>query len=220
MLENNILILEDNLETAQLMQDYLVECDFQVDIQCTVTDAISNIKFKNYDLILLDLNLPDFNGTEVLKFLNKNNITIPIIVISAYSEMKTKLKAFKYGASDYMQKPIDLDELEARMWVHINNSSQFSHQKKSTTFEIINNEVSFHNKILSLTKIELEIIKILINNKNNLISREELSEQLSSKSNARSLDYHIKNIRTKIGDTGSNPTYLITEYGLGYKLKY
>ena len=220
MIENKILILEDDIETAQLMKDYLTECDFKVTINCTVTDAISNIKFNQYDLILLDLNLPDFNGIEILKFLNKNNITIPIIVASAYSDKKTKLKAFKYGAKDYMVKPIDLDELEARMWVHINNSSKFTHFSESKTFEIEDNTIFFNKKSLNLTRIETDIVTILINNKNNLIHREELSLQLSSKSNGRSLDYHIRNIRTKIGDSAVNPVYLITEYGLGYKLVF
>lgn len=218
MLENHILIIEDDEEAALLIQNYLQECNFKVSLFSTVTDAISNIQFHNYDLIILDLNLPDYNGLELLKFKNKSKITTPTIIISAYSDKKTKLQTFKYGASDYMTKPIDLEELEARIWVHLNQNSSFELSEKITIFEQKDNVIFFKEQDLKLTKIEFDILSILLKNHNNLITRVDLAKQLSSKANERSLDYHIRNIRKKIGDDGSNPKYLITEYGLGYKL--
>ena len=218
MIENKILIVEDDEETALWTKEYLQDCNFNITIFSTITDAIYSIQFNKYDLIVLDLNFPDYNGFELLKFLNKNKIKIPTIIVSAYSGKKTKLQAFKYGASDYMIKPIDFEELEARIWVHISNNSHFQSEKDKKIFEIKKDKILFKDEILKLTKLEFKILSILLKNKNNLISRKYLAKALSSKANERSLDYHIGNIRVKIGDDGSTQKYLVTEYGMGYKL--
>ncbi len=215
---NNILLIEDDYEAALLLKDYLDNIDFSVDIFDTVTSAISHINFKKYSIILLDINMPDFNGFEVLKFLSKHKINIPVIVTSAYSDKNVKLQAFKLGASDYMVKPIDPEELEARIWVQLRNHTGFI-LEKSKTFEISENTIYFDGEPINLTKTEFDILSILIKNKNNVVNRDYLIECLSSISiNNRSLDYHIKNIRKKINDNATNPKYLITEYGVGYKI--
>lgn len=217
----NILLIEDDEFTAGLIKDFLEEYNFKVDIVNTVTSAISNIKFGKYSIILLDINIPDFNGFEVLSFLNKNKINIPVIVASAYSDKNTKLQAFKLGAVDYMIKPIDPEELEARIWVHIKNVSTFVEKIEKKVFQLVNNTIFFEDKSLKLTKTEFEILKYLIENKNSVVKRDDLLKCLSSIIQSdRSLDYHIKNIRIKIGDNGVNPKYLITEYGIGYKLNF
>ncbi|MDD2888075.1 MAG: response regulator transcription factor [Aliarcobacter sp.] len=217
----NILLIEDDEFTAGLIKDFLEEYNFKVDIATTVTSAISNIKFGKYSIILLDINIPDFNGFEVLSFLNKNKINIPVIVASAYSDKNTKLQAFKLGAVDYMIKPIDPEELEARIWVHIKNISTFVEKIEKKVFQLFNGMILFQEKSLKLTKTEFEILKYLIENKNSVVKRDELLKCLSSIIQSdRSLDYHIKNIRIKIGDNGANPRYLITEYGIGYKLNF
>lgn len=214
-----ILLIEDDEFTAGLIKDFLEEYNFKVDIVNTVTSAISNIKFEKYSIILLDINIPDFNGFEVLGFLNKNKINIPVIVTSAYSEKSSKLQAFKFGAVDYMVKPIDPEELEARIWVHIKNVSTFVEKIEKKVFQLVNSTIFFEDNSLKLTKTEFEILKYLIENKNSVVKRDDLLKCLSSIIQSdRSLDYHIKNIRIKMGDNGANPRYLITEYGLGYKL--
>jgi two-component system, OmpR family, response regulator len=217
-LKNNILLIEDDYETALLLKDYLDNVGFSLDIFDTVTSAISNINFKKYSAILLDINMPDFNGFEVLKFLSKNKLNIPVIIISAYSDKNIKLQAFKLGANDYMTKPIDPEELEARIWVHLKNNSTFDNQINKV-FELVDNTIYFNNQILPLTKIEFDILSLLIQNSNKVVKREYLLENLSSISkNDRSLDYHIKNLRTKIKDNATNPKYITTEYGVGYRL--
>ncbi len=220
-MEYNILLIEDDENSAFLIKDFLEEYDFKINIANTVTTAISNIKFEKYSLILLDINLPDFNGFEVLKFLNINKINIPVIVISAYSDKNSKLQAFKLGANDYMVKPIDPEELEARIWVQLKNLSTFVEKINKNIFELSNNVIIFENKPLKLTKTEFEILKYLMENKNSVVKRDDLLKCLSSIIQSdRSLDYHIKNIRIKLGDTGANPRYLVTEYALGYKLVF
>lgn len=216
---NKILLIEDDEFTAGLIKEFLEEYNFKVDIVNTVTSAISNIKFEKYSIILLDINIPDFNGFEVLNFLNKNRINIPVIVVSAYSDKNTKLQAFKLGAVDYMVKPIDPEELEARIWIHIKNVSTFVEKIEKRIFQLVNSTIFFEDKSLKLTKTEFEILKHLIENKNSVVKRDDLLKCLSSIIQSdRSLDYHIKNIRIKMGDNGANPRYLITEYGIGYRL--
>jgi DNA-binding response OmpR family regulator len=214
----NLLIIEDDELAASLMSDFLTECDFSVEVVHTVTDGLSYIKNRPYDVLLLDLNLPDFSGFDMLKEI-KNHHSLPIIVISAYSETSTKVKAFNFGASDYIVKPVDFKELEARIWSLLGRHSQISINNKCEIFRIDNDNIYFKEEILKLTNTEFELLKILIQNRNKVIKREILSESLSSISSNRSLDYHIKNLRVKLKE-GNNPTYLQTEYGIGYKLVY
>ena len=170
-----ILLVEDDESSAFLIKEFLEEYGFKVDIQNSVTSAVSSIKFHDYSLILLDINLPDFSGFEVLKFLNKSKYNIPVIVLSAYSDKSYKLQAFKFGASDYMVKPIDSEELEARIWVQLKNFSQFKNEViANEIFKIEENSIFFKDISLKLTKIEFDILSLLIKNKNQAIKREML----------------------------------------------
>jgi DNA-binding response OmpR family regulator len=211
-----LILIEDDLDTSVFTKEYLDTCGFDVDVYSTITDATINIKHsKNYDLALLDLNLPDFDGFELLKYLNKNNITLPVIAVSAYSQTQKKLEAFKLGVVDYMVKPVDMDELVARIWVHLSKSTKIQTEKTENIFKNINNTIYFNDKHLKLTSTEYKIFTILLENKNNLIGRDQLAKSLSSKSNQRTLDFHINNIRKKID---SDKEYIHTEYGMGYRL--
>ena len=216
MIKNKILLIEDDEDAIIWIKEYLEEFGFNVSAYTTVTDGLSSISINSYDLILLDLNLPDFNGYEVLKYFRANKIYIPVIVTSANSDKKNKLYAFNLGAVDYMVKPLDLEELEARIRVHIGIKPFLTPLIK--VFEIKDNMI-FHNmKRINLTKTEFEILEKLIKHKNTTLNRELLCESLSSISSMRSLDYHIRNIRKKIKDDGAISKHLITEYGYGYRL--
>jgi len=216
----NLVIIEDDIDIALNMKDYLEECGFKITIFTTITDATINISLNNYDIILLDLNLPDYTGFELLKYLNKNKISIPTIVISADSDLKSKLEAFKLGADDYMIKPIDMEELEARIWVHLGKNSQIKSEKLDTIFQEKENNIFFNDIRLNLTRTEYKILSLLLQNKNSIVKREILYSVLSSKSDETTVNYHIKNIRKKIAIHDNTQEYLVTEYGLGYKLLF
>jgi DNA-binding response OmpR family regulator len=219
MKKYEILIVEDDEIASFLMSDFLKNNGFNVDCVYTVTDGISYLKNKKYDLLLLDLNLPDFSGFELISTI-KNKVAIPIIVTSAFNETETKVKAFKFGVHDYLSKPIDFLELEARIWSLLSRNDNIRLEKEHNieVFTIEQRQIQFQNKYLDLTNLEFEILSLLIENKNKVISRETLTDSLSSISSNRSLDNHIKNIRKKIEEDTSNPQYLKTEYGMGYKL--
>ena len=214
-----LLLIEDDELASELICEFLVDNGFSVETVFTATDGVAHVIHEEYNLLILDINLPDFNGYEVLKKI-KNRISIPIIITSAYSDTQSKLLAFKYGADDYMVKPLDLEELEARIWLQLGKNSQIKITEEKRIFEIHGNEIYFQQKILDLTTIEFEVLFLLINNKNQVIKRERLVSSLSSISSTRSLDNHIKNIRKKIGDNGNKTIFLKTEYGVGYKLTF
>ncbi len=218
MLTMKLLLIEDDELASELISDFLVDCGFIVETVFTATDGVARVKHEDYDLLILDINLPDFNGYEVLKNI-KNRVSIPIIITSAYSDTKSKLLAFKYGASDYMVKPLDLEELEARIWLQLGKNSEIKTFEEKKVFDIKEDKIYFQQNILNLTTIEYEILELFIKNMNIIIRREELVESLSCLSSKRSLDNHIKNIRKKIGDNGTQARYLKTEYGVGYKLQ-
>jgi len=217
--KNQILLIEDDIESAVYLQEFLNERGLSTDIFTTITDAIFRIKFNNYSLILLDLNLPDYEGYEILKFLNSEKFNIPVIVTSGYADTQTKIKTFRFGASDYLVKPIDPVELEARIWVHLGKSTNIKQFSSSSMFKIDNKLIYFKDKLLKLTRIEFKILKIIIESPNQIVYREDLYKVLSPKSNRRTLDGHIKNIRKKIKIIDSeSEDIILTEYGLGYRL--
>jgi DNA-binding response OmpR family regulator len=217
MQKTSILLVEDDELASELVYTFLTDCGFDVTPVFTATDCVSRLRNEYFDLLILDINLPDFNGYEVLKNI-KSHTAVPVIVTSAYNETKSKLLAFKYGASDYMVKPFDLEELEARIWIQLSKNSEIVSQEKTKDFEIKEGTIYFKHTPLQLTTIEFEILAMLIEKSNQVIRREELLASLSSISSPRSLDNHIKNIRKKIGDNGNKAIYLRTEYGVGYIL--
>ena len=217
--KTRVLYIEDELVTAKNVVDFLEDCDFEVEFCDTVSSALMTLQEKSYDILLLDLTLPDFHGFELVKKLRATQ-TLPIIVISAHSDIKTKVTAFRYGVNDYMVKPISLEELEARMWALLGRFSQIKSllDPEKSLCNMEEDNIYFKDKALELTQTEFDILQLLLENKNKVLSREFLSSSLSSISSHRSLDYHIKNLRKKMDDSASHPRYIKTEYGVGYKL--
>lgn len=216
-----VAYVEDDIEAAKFIVQFLENQGFVVKHFSNATDALSFLNIEPFDILILDLNLPDLNGFEICTKI-KNKINIPIIITTAHSQIEYKLRAFKLGVEDYIVKPFDLRELEARVWVALRKGPKEAEDFDSKTFEIDKEQhlILFNGNKLELTQIEFKILSILIKNKNSLVSRSMLSEELSSSTKERSLDYHIKNIRTKLQENPSNPKYLKTEYGAGYRLNF
>jgi DNA-binding response OmpR family regulator len=212
----NVLLVEDDMTAAEIMTAYLEDCGFKVTALANAADALGHTYIKKFDIIILDLNLPDYNGLEFLKKLRQHT-TVPVIVTSAHSDTQTKLTAFRYGANDYMTKPVDLEELEARIYLQLKNVTPFEDRiKANKPFAKEGGSITFFNEPLQLTPIEFEIFSLLLNHEKSTLAREEILESLTAQCSNRSLDNHIKNIRKKIGENAHN--YLKTVYGVGYIL--
>jgi len=118
-----------------------------------------------------------------------------------------------------MTKPLDLEELEARIWLQIKRNTRIKIEDDKTIFEIQDGTIFLKKKALELTRIEYDILSLLLKRKNQTVRREELLDIASTTGGSRLLDNHIKNIRKKIGDDGKSTRFLKTVYGVGYALR-
>ena len=219
-----ILIIEDEKALCETIVIYLKKEGYLVEHALNYEKADEKISFYEYDCIIVDLTLPDGNGLDIIKQLKKNDPQTGIIIITAKNSLDDKLTGLDIGADDYLTKPFDLSELNARI-KSVLRRRNFSGQK-----EIIFNEIKVipemtqvyvYDQELSLTKKEYDLLLFLISNKNRVISKDTIAEHLWGEDMeiADSLDFiytHIKNLRKKMLEKGGKD-YVKTVYGIGYK---
>lgn len=216
-------MIEDDLEIAELLKEYLLQYDINLTNYDTPEIGISGLNLKKYDLVILDLSLPDIDGTEVCKIIRKTS-NIPIIISSARNDIKDKTTCFKYGADDYLPKPYDSYELVLR----INSILRREHIKKDSkeTPKIFNidtakQEITKNNQQINFTNAEYHIMEYLIKKAGQAISRQEILLNVDSikyESTYKSIDVLIGRIRAKIETDHKKPQYIISLRGVGYKL--
>lgn len=219
-----ILMIEDDIELAELLTEYLNSQNMEVEsFECPEL-GISALNVNNYDFVILDLSLPGLDGTEVCRLIRKKS-EIPIIISSARSDIKDKSICYNYGADDYIPKPYDTQELVLRInaLMKRNNQNFFSIKEPKKVFvcdsekmEICKNDI-----LLDLTNAEYHILEYLIKKSGYPVSREEILLNVDSikyESNIKSIDVLIGRIRQKIEQNPKKPNYLISIRGVGYKL--
>ncbi|MBK6383949.1 MAG: response regulator transcription factor [Chitinophagaceae bacterium] len=219
-----LLLIEDEKELALSIQKYLTDKDFVCEWVYNKKDAIEKISIYDYDCILLDLMLPDGNGFDILKELKHQNKAEGIIIISAKETLETRIEGFEIGADDYLTKPFHLSELLVRIQALIrrknfngNNIVVFN----EISIDILSKTVKVNNKLIDITKKEIDLLLYLIGNENRVLSKSAIAEHLSGDM-ADMLDNHdfvyahIKNLKKKLYDAGSGD-YIKSVYGLGYK---
>ena len=219
-----LLLIEDEKELALSIQKYLTDKDFVCEWVFNKNDAIDKISIYDYDCILLDLMLPDGNGFDILKELKHQNKAEGIIIISAKETLETRIEGFEIGADDYLTKPFHLSELLVRIQALIrrknfngNNIVVFN----EISIDILSKTVKVNNKLIDITKKEIDLLLYLIGNENRVLSKSAIAEHLSGDM-ADMLDNHdfvyahIKNLKKKLYDAGSGD-YIKSVYGLGYK---
>lgn len=222
-----ILMIEDDVELAEILSEYLSKHDINVTSYDEPYTGMSAINAKHFDLLLLDLTLPNLDGLEVCKRVAKQK-NIPIIISSARSDVDDKVRAFESGADDYLPKPYDPKELLARIQSLLRrykSQTLKDDAEASPTFRIDKNsrEIYFHDKKLSLTRAEYEILTLLISKKGNVFTREAIaieSESINPESSNKSIDVIIGRLRAKIEDDPKKPKHIISVRGVGYKLEF
>ena len=213
-----ILIVEDDQSIHDFIKELLIEENYQVIDAFSGTEAIYMIQKESPDLILLDLMLPGLNGEEIIKKVRE----IPIIVISAKISMKDKVENLLNGAVDYVTKPFCNEELLARIKVHLRNSKKINQELTYKELMLLNDHHTLlvrENKI-KLTKTEYAILKQLLLNQNQVISKSELLELITRDTedcDENSLKVHISHLNKKIS-VYSNQKYIESVWGIGYKL--
>lgn len=228
----NILIVEDDLSIAELERDYLELSGFQVKICNDGVAGLNEIKENKYDLILLDIMLPKIDGLDILRIIQEHK-DIPVLLVSAKKEEIDKIKGLTLGADDYITKPFSPGELVARVKSHIQNyerlKNKFSNKEESNNIIIrgleiqkASRQVFINGKEVSLAQKEFELLLHLAQNPNRVFGREELFERiwgLDAMGDNATVTVHIGRIREKIEVNPSEPQYIETVWGAGYKLR-
>ncbi|WP_297887829.1 response regulator transcription factor [Sulfurihydrogenibium sp.] len=220
-----VIMIEDDRELAELLTQYLAKFNITVKNFENPKKALEELsKNKNYDLMILDLSLPEMDGIEVCKKVAKEE-DIPIIISSARSDDTDKIVALEVGADDYLAKPYNPRELVARIQAVLRRKEKKS-KKVIVCGEFELDEEGFtikkNSEPLNLTSAEFELLSMLIKNKGRVLSRDYILDNtvhLNYDSIDRTVDVIIGRIRKKIGDDPKNPKYIISVRGLGYKFE-
>lgn len=221
---SRILIIDDEVDIAELESDALTDEGFDVDIAHLASEA--NILLEkndyNYDLILLDIMMPGKSGTEYLNEI-RNKITCPIIFVSAKSGTVDKLLGLEIGADDYITKPFDIYELVARVKAHIrreSRSKEIENKSKIIIGEIEINKNSYDvykNKVkCNVSTREFEVLWYLMSNAGIVLTKEQIFSSVwgSDYGEIGTVAVHIKSLRSKIDP---EEKYIVTIWGVGYK---
>lgn len=220
-----ILIIEDNKILLEAINDALQEEQFVCEVADDFPIASEKIELYEYDVVIVDINLPSGSGLDIIRKLKKNESNIGVIVISARDSLSNKVEGLELGADDYLTKPFDMVELIARVKALIRRR-QFAGNKSVSFGEITvhtdSREVFVRNSKVDLTKSEYLILMFFFSNPKRVLTKENIAEHIwgDNMDLSDSFDFiysHIKNLRKKITSMGvEDPIKAV--YGIGYKL--
>lgn len=214
-----ILIVEDEADIADTLKIYLEKQGFAVDVKYDGNTGFSALRLNQYDCCILDLNLPSKDGMEIIHDIRELGNIVPVIMLTARSQIYDKLDGFKHGADDYITKPFHLAEVLARIEAVIRRfSDNKNHSLYLEDYEIIptQNRVIKDSRNIKLSTKEMRLLEYLIRNKNRIISAEELLEHVWDDSVdmfSDTVKTHIKTLRKKIDP---NKNIIKTVKGKGY----
>ena len=221
-MSEKILLIEDDLEMQSLISDYLQNYDFEVKAFDKPKEALSHLRANpsHYKVVVLDLMLPQMDGFDVCKEIHSMS-DAHIIISSARNELSDKILGYGVGADDYLAKPYEPRELVLKINSFLRRNTLS--KKRVGDFEIdeAKMEVSLEGYLLDLTKIEFDILLLLLSHQGKVFSREVIFNAINGigyNSKDRTVDMHISNLRAKIGDDPKNPKYIMSVWGIGYKM--
>lgn len=220
--KSHILCIDDDDKIRELLEIFLNKHNFVVS---TAKDAFEGEKISelfSFDLIVLDIMMPKKSGIEFLNKFRKTNTSVPIIMLTANSQLEKKTKSFNFGCDDYLIKPFEPIELVLRINKLLN--PRINKLKKSSEFffgefkyNLNTKSLKKNEKHIGLTGAEQYLLEILVNNINKEVSREFVIQKLKLDSNLRSIDVLVNRLRKKITSSG-NTSFLKTIRGKGYML--
>jgi len=224
-MKTRIILIEDDPALRKLLKEALPESIFTIDIAETGREGLDLVTKRKPDLILLDWNLPDLNGFEVAKYIkqNKDCAHIPIIMVTAYSELNRKVSALDVGADDYITKPFEIEELIARVKAVLRRKSGSGAPeeiiaKATVVLNLTTYSVDVEKKPIILTAKEFDLLYVLMKNAGRILNRQFLLERIWGYAvdvSTRTVDVHIRRLRKKMGV--KNAVYIQTFRGVGYK---
>ncbi|HFE9852586.1 response regulator transcription factor [Enterococcus sp. DIV1420a] len=224
-MKQSILLIEDDPNITDFMEVVLRQERYQLTIASTGMEALNAFQTTSFDLALLDLGLPDIDGIDLLKILRKR-MHLPIIIISARNNEEEKVKALDLGADDYVTKPFGTNELLARIrtaWRHQNVQTE-----SLTVVENKDLKIDFEKQLvykkgqeIHLTKNEYRILALMFRQLGKVVTYQTLMTEVWGpySDDSQTLRVNMSNIRKKIESDTLKPEYLITEIGVGYRLR-
>ena len=217
----NVLVVEDDKNLKKLMVTYLKKNNYTTFEARNGIQALDIIDKQYIDLVISDIMMPEMDGYELLNELRIANYEIPIMLITAKSDISDKKQGFILGADDYMVKPIDMEEMVLRVSVLLKRAKSANKRKIILRDLIIDYDqlsVVKHDKVYNLAQKEFYLLYKLVSTPNTIFTRQELIEEiwgLESESEYRTVDVHIKRLREELKEL--NELEIVTVRGLGYK---
>lgn len=219
-----ILIVEDDQELLRAMLKYFDTFGYNSDRAKTVQEARLRVSESDYDCVVLDINLPDGDGMEVLRLLKRKKKQAGVLILSANDSLDDKVEGLHLGADDYLTKPFHLSELNARLISIVRRKQRDGHdliEYNEIKIDSAAKEVWVNDQKLKLTKKEYELLLFLVTNKNRVVTKQSISDHIwgDYMEHSDSYDFiysHLKNLRKKIVEKGGED-YVHTVYGIGYK---
>lgn len=218
-----VCIVEDDKRVARAMKKSFGRM-YTVDTYHNGRDAILHASSEVYDVILLDMSLPDMDGQEVCRQLRQNNVTTPIIIVTGSDKVKSKIMMLDNGADDYITKPFSYEELKARMRAVMRRASREHSSGKITVHDLeldpANRTVKRKGKVISLRKREFDLLEYLMRNHGRTVTRSMIIDHVWTTDMlwTNAIDVHIKSLRDKI-DRPFGSKLIKTIHGIGYKLE-
>jgi len=221
-----ILVVDDEKKIVDIVKAYLEREGYQVAVAFEGRTALDLVQRQLPDLIVLDLMLPEITGWDVCRTLRKES-DVPIIMLTARDETTDKIVGLELGADDYVTKPFDPKELVSRVKAVLRRSegkrvSKGRLKVADLSIDIEKRLVRRGDETIKLTPIEFELLRVLAENPGRVYSRMQLLDLVQGDAYEgydRTIDSHIKNLRRKIEPDPNKPRYIITVYGVGYKLE-
>ena len=219
-----VLIVDDEPEILRLVFDYLVAAGFSVDSARSGEDALLRARHNQPDLVVLDLGLPGIDGLDVTRSLRRAS-DVPIIMLTARDDETDKLVGLELGADDYVTKPFSPRELVARVKAVLRRRAGAGQSDTITagdlSLDVPRMRVTRAGESVDLTATEFELLETLARQPGRVFTRAQLLDAIHGvafESYERAIDAHIKNIRRKLEPQPHKPRYLLTVYGVGYRL--
>ena len=215
-----ILLVEDQDLLGDAVRDYIASTGHAVDWLKTIADCEAALSTVNYSLILLDLNLPDGSGIDLLRELRKRGNTTPVIILTARDQVRDRIEGLNSGADDYLVKPFDLDELGARIHAVSRRMASVPFSAIKCGDLIIEREarrVILHGELIDLTAKEWIILEELIRHPGVIVSKEKIEDALyafGSEIESNTVEVYVSRLRKKIGAQA-----IVTSRGLGYRME-
>ncbi len=220
--KSHILVVDDDNRILKLLKQFLSKNGFLVSTATSVPEAEELLKIFTYDLIILDVMLPNVTGIDFANTIRLSGSLVPIVMLTALSEINDRIKGLESGASDYLTKPFEPRELLLRINNLINNYTNYKKQGKikrlgNNYYNFESKEFFKNNHLVQLSSTEQKLLELLINSEGKVISRDQLSKMMGNLS-PRSIDVQIARIRSKIEDDPKTPKYLKTIRNDGYAI--